>query len=727
MRTLTLLLFSLVSQTLLAQPHWETMVMANDEWHYFVGDSAPAEGWYLPTFESSQWDIAKGSFGFGDQDDSTVLNITYSLYIVTKFEVHNKALIDSLLLDIDFDDAYVAYLNGQMVSRSFNVNVDFPPFDYRLVNGHEATMYSEGNPHRTMISTEYILEGENVLAIHGINQLPSSSDFTLAPFLHAKVASNNSVYREPPAWFVNPGLAFESNLPIMAIYTNNGEVIPNEPKVTAHMELINNQDELNAFPSNSFEYDGYIGIETRGQTSQNFAKKSYGIETRLANGENNNVSLLDLPPENDWVLHGPYSDKSLIRNVLVFSLSNAMGSYAPRTKMITLFLNGSYQGVYVLMEKIKKDAARVDIATLNPEEVEGEDLTGGYIFKIDKGSEESWTSSYLSINDTPLKFRYHYPDPKDMANEQKQYLKNHVSSFEDALASDNFCDSIFGYRPYIDVQSFINFYLINEFAKNVDAYRISTYFHKDKDRNGKISPIKAGPVWDFNLSLGNANYFDAFLTSGWQSDQLTDDMAPPFWWSRLKEDPIYYDQMVSSWERYRNSILSLDRVNGMIDSLTALLSSASIHNFDTYPIMGEFVWPNYYIAESYGGEIDYLKTWIKDRMLWIDNEFGLTIDPETAIGTKQNNDDNSIVLYPNPVLNNFSIQLNEGICGSLFIEIFDGLGRKLHQEYRTLNLDSERMYFSETFVNVAMPTTGLYYLRITNKGKLVGIKLIQKK
>ncbi len=410
-RIICLFLLSSLGATLLSQPHWETMVKADHIWTYFIGNSEPSAGWHTSGFDDSSWSTAKGSFGFGDGDDTTVLNITNSLYIRHAFSIADRSLIDSLILDIDYDDAYVLYLNGIMVSRSFNVNVNFPPYNYTPTIDQEAVMYMGGQPSRVAIPKSQLADGENVVAIQGINVNPTSSDFSLAPFLQVKVNAAETVYEEVPEWFVDPDAVFESNLPIIVIETMNGQEIPDEPKITAQMGIVDNETGMNEYPGTYNDYDGKIGIERRGASSQGYAKVGYGLETRLENGENNNVSLLGMPVENDWVLHGPYSDKSLIRNVLAYQFSREMGQYASRTRLCELFINNTYSGVYVLMEKIKRDTFRLDIGKLEPHEVSGRDVTGGYIFKLDKQNEgeEFWVSPYPAIDGNEIRIIYQLP------------------------------------------------------------------------------------------------------------------------------------------------------------------------------------------------------------------------------------------------------------------------------------------------------------------------------
>ena len=726
-KILFFLFLASLGTTALTQPHWETMVKTDDSWHYLIGDTEPPADWYTGGFDDGSWLTAKGSFGYGDGDDTTILSIQYSLYIRHAFSISDRSLIDSLILDIDYDDAYVVYLNGTMVSRSYNVDADFPPYNYTPTIDQEAVMFNGGQPSRAAIPKSYLLDGENVIAVQGINVNPTSSDFSLAPFLQVKIDAGGIVYNDVPDWFVDPDAVFESNLPIIVIETENGQEVPDEPKITAHMGISDNESGLNQYPGTYNDYDGQIGIELRGSSSLMFEKKGYGVETRLENGENNNVPILGMPPENDWVLHGPYSDKSLIRNVLAYQFAGEMGQYAPRTRLCELFLNNTYYGVYVFTEKIKKDTFRIDVGTLNPIDISGRELTGGYIFKLDKGDEEFWVSPYPAIDGNEIRILYHYPKPEVMPTVQKLYIKDFVTNFEDALAGDHFYDPVLGYKPYIDMQSFVDFYLANELAKNVDAYRLSSFFHKDKDKKDRVSPIKAGPIWDFNLGFGNADYYDASVTSGWQSEyELPNDWwSTPFWWARLKQDPEFFNLLVDSWIGYRSTILSDSRVNEVIDSLTTLLSDAQQRNFSSFPILGSYIWPNNYVGGTYENEINYLKNWISDRMAWMDDQLDHHKFPY-SVPAADAPDDLDLQVFPNPVINEMNILLHADRPCELRIEFYNTLAQRTFQTEMELTNGSKTLRFDAGMVEQAMPQPGMYYLNIIIDGVPAGARRIMK-
>jgi len=409
----------------------------------------------------------------------------------------------------------------------------------------------------------------------------------------------------------------ETNLlPQFKIDTSNKTIV-DEPKIPASMDLYID-GELNK------SYN--IGIEIRGSSSQFFEKKSYGVETWDSNNEDIDTDLGGFPEEEDWILYGPFSDKSLIRNVLIFQLSNAIGMYGSRTDFYEVTINDKFLGTYVLMEKIKRDKNRVNISK-NLDE----DISGGYIIKIDKPPDEGYTSansfsskfdtrgSYVGASD--IKFLYTYPKSSEISNDQKNYIKNYLNDFEEALLSSNFQDPELGYQKYIDIDSFVDFLILNEISKNIDAYRISTFMHKDKNQK-----LKMGPIWDFNLGFGNVNYCDAEITSGWSykfNDVCGgDNWKVPFWWNRLFEDPAFVSKLKNRWSDLRTNVLSDQNLQDRIDEITNFLieHNAPRRNFDKWTIIGKYVWPNNYIGNNYGEEISYLKNWLEKRVKWMDEE-----------------------------------------------------------------------------------------------------------
>lgn len=507
-----------------------------------------------------------------------------------------------------------------------------------------------------------------------------------------------------------------SNLPIIVINTNGQEIV-DDPKIEADMGIINNAPGLrNALTDPFTDYNGKIGIEIRGSSSQSFPKKQYGVELRDENGDGVEAPLLGMPKEEDWVLFAPYNDKSLLRDVLAYKLGRDQNRYAPRTRYCEVVLNGEYMGVYVLIEKIKRDKNRVDINKLDPEEITGDNLTGGYIIKIDKATGsggDGWSSIFpppLRGNDQLINFLYEVPKSEDIVPEQKQYIQQYVTDFETALASTTFADPVNGYAKYMDAGSFIDYFIINEVSKNVDGYRISTFLHKKRDSDG--GKIYMGPVWDYNLGFGNANYCTSGTTDGFVlefNEVCPDDWwLIPFWWKRLHEDPAYQAQLEARWTSLRGGPLSINTIHTYIDSVATVLNAeAQQRNFERWPVLGEYVWPNYYVGPTFQSEIEWLKAWITNRLLWLDANMSSVI-------TGVENEQNQLQLFPNPFENSVTIQTHNDHRVKR-LQVLDITGREV---FHTLISENDYQWEGKSNSGNTLPK-GVYILHLYNTGGIL--------
>jgi hypothetical protein len=713
MKNLTLIsMLLLITQSIFSQKHWESIILASDTWRYLPAVSEPLSTWNQPGFDDSTWKTGVGGFGFGDGDDATITSSVNSIYLRKKFTISSTSIIEQLLVDIDYDDAFVLYLNGIEVARSANITSSPPTYASALTIDHEALLYRGLTPERFVLKASDLKQGENTLAVQILNYNIASSDMSSQVFLNAKINSTTTIYHSVPTWFTEPVNFEESNLPIILINTQ-GQTILNEPKITARMSIINNPNGLNNINDTTFEYNGYIGIEIRGSSSQMFEKKSYGVETRTDLGTNLNVPLLGLPNENDWILYAPYTDKSLMRDVLAYHLGNLTGRWSPRTRFCEVFVNGEYRGVYVLIEKIKIDKNRVNIAKLNPIDISGDQVTGGYILKIDRPDSGYWTSPYKARNDMQnVPISYVDPACADLAVEQKNYIRDYVTSFETALRGTNYKDPITGYRPYINFTSFIDYYIINELSRNLDAYRVSTYFYKDKDsKSGKLT---MGPFWDYNLTFGNANFFSAGNTAGWVVDGLGngDEYGIPFWWDKFRLDPYFDSQLKARWNELRSDKFSNANFSKFIDSCANVVATAQVRNFQKFKILSTYVWPNNYIGGTYANEVNYLKTWITNRLTWMDSQIKLisgTVNPHYANSLDVN-------VYPNPFAESVTIHFNLPANAKVNVQIQDILGKTIcnHSQQCQEGLN-EFCYNANEFKAEA----NLYIYKISVDGQLV--------
>ncbi|MEY3369163.1 MAG: hypothetical protein RI973_2318 [Bacteroidota bacterium] len=502
-----------------------------------------------------------------------------------------------------------------------------------------------------------------------------------------------------------------SNLPILVINTDNNAPILDEPKIAAHLGVIwNPNGQTNHITDPFNDYDGKIGIEIRGSSSQGFEKKNYAMETWNPDNSSSNVSLLGLPEENDWVLHGPYSDKSLVRNAITYTLAGWIMDYAPRVRFCEVVINGNYRGVYILTEKIKRDKNRVDISELNPDEISGDDLTGGYIIKFDKW-DGAFSDGFQSLFPPypgaggNVYYQYHYPQPDEITPEQKTYIKNFINNVEFVLQGANFADSLEGYPKYFDVPSLMHYMFIQEIGRNVDGYRLSTYLHKDKD--SKDGRLKAGPIWDFNLAYGNVDYCIGPGTNGWAirfNDFCPSDAwSIQFWWMKLFDEPRFKKDICTRWKDLRATTLSDDRVFHLLDSLETMLQQPAQRNFQRWNILGNYVWPNAFVGGSYYAEFNYLRNWLTQRLAWMDQQW----DDCQSTDTNDVVSKDKLLVYPNPSDDQVVFEFQKAGELPIAIQIFNAQG----QAVRVLKDDKGASSGSRKVVWEEPVPAGIYFYK----------------
>ena len=412
----------------------------------------------------------------------------------------------------------------------------------------------------------------------------------------------------------------DSNLPIVIISTdkdpNTGlpTVIPIEPKVLGSMKIIYRPDGSRNYVTDQnnpsiLQYNGRIGIEVRGSTSQELEKKPYGLTTLLDdNRTNNNISILGMPEENDWILNSLAFDPSLIRDYLSYDLSRSIGNYAARGKYCEVIVNGEYRGLYIFMEKIKIDKERVNIEKMDQADNSGLKLTGGYIVKADKTNGDPVAWEMENNNGGYVQYIHDNPKPEFINSIQSTYIKSIFDRFKDDMIARN--ESIKdGYPSDIDIPSFIDYMIINEISSNVDAYQISTYFHKD--RGGKL---KAGPVWDFNLSYGNDLFFWGYnrsFTNVWQFDN--GDNTGSRFWNDLYKNQTYKCHLAKRWKQVSqpDNPLNYTSISKKIDSITLEINEAATREQNKWYSVGNFQ-----------SNVNDIKTWLQQRIEWMNTTIG---------------------------------------------------------------------------------------------------------
>lgn len=522
-----------------------------------------------------------------------------------------------------------------------------------------------------------------------------------------------------------------SKLPIIFINTQGG-TIGDDPKIRAKMEIIyNGPGKTNKLTDNPNHYNGFIGIETRGSSSQMFPKKSYGIELWDDKNNSKDASLFGMPEESDWILYASYNEKSLMHNVLTMKLAREMNIYASRTQYVEVFLNNNYIGVYVFMEKIKRAPGRVDIAKLKEDDLKGDDITGGYIFKVDKTTGTGtggWTSQYQNNPPVTNRTYYQYEAPKSITTEQKNYIRTYVNTAESALKSSNFRDKENGYRKYFDTQSFIKLFLTNEISKNVDGYRISTFFYKDKDSKG--GKIKAGPPWDYDIAYGNGNYCEGESYMGFSykfNDACpTDGFQVPFWWERMMEDSAFVRELGEEYSFQRKlGAFQLDKINKYIDSLTVQIQAPASRNFQRWPILGVYVWPQPNpISNSWAGEVDELKQFIANRLRWLDANIKQPADLRITANEPENAANIlSMNAYPNPFLDRIYISVHSPKAEKARLTLYDINGKVLTQLQETMQVGKNEVIIQ---VPEGLHLSNISLLQLESNGKTIVKKMLKQ-
>lgn len=718
--TILFLLFLCIQVSAQNPEHWENLVDANDPWNYIIPASELPDSWTNTDFDDSSWLTGPGGIGYGDSDDKTIVpDGTMSVFMRKTFSVSNSSELISAFLFVDYDDAFVAYLNGIEIARA-NIGTKGirpafnQPADKIIEPAAASGMTPITFPIDNQILSSALKAGDNVLALQIHNQAVSSSDLSSTTYFIAGFSNQSSGFRLPPYWF-STSLSGISNLPLIVIDTWGGAIL-SEPKIDAWIKVIDNGEGLeNNINDTATDFEGYIGIEIRGQSSQMFPKKGYGFETRNPLKEDSSVSLLGMPAESDWILSAPYSDKTMMRNPLTFYLGNKMDPWQPGTKWCELYLNGDYKGVYLLVEKIKRDKKRVNISKLLPEDITGDSLTGGYILKIDKINDLAADQHFLTYpikypNTRNYDYSYVYPKWDEIVPEQKNYIKDYLTSFETALNTSNFKDPATGFRKYIDVNSFIDFQIIQELTNNVDGYRYSTFFYKQKDSQG--GKLYAGPLWDFDLCYGNVDYAPNNLaTNKWlYTTYGPGEGSCMHWWARLMQDPDYKALLRYRYTLLRSSVLNTDSVFKFLDINQSHLGNAIERNYQRWPILDQYIWPNSEVRNSYENEMDFLKTWISDRLTWLDTQWLFPLSNISIISTQKN-----FQVYPDPFNEYFNLIFTPLNADPVIMDLYNLQGQKVFSRKIDIQNTSE---VNLEIRNIEIPD-GIYLLRVNQSGCLV--------
>lgn len=366
-------------------------------------------------------------------------------------------------------------------------------------------------------------------------------------------------------------------LPILSIVTENNSDITKEESVEGVIGIFSENGDENLVAN--------LEIKGRGNSTWLFPKKPYQIKFE------NKKSILGMPEDKKWVLLANYCDKTMLRNEVAFNLGRLSDlDWTPESRFAELYINNEYLGVYQVTQKVEVSSNRVNIGN------------NGYLLEVDDPLRMEAEDVYFETNN----YLFNIKEPSlDFEDTQFNLIKDYIELTENTLLGSNFTDPEEGYAKYIDVDSFVDWYLINEITKNNDAIFYSSvymnYIPGDK--------LKMGPIWDYDISLGNINYNNNETTDGfWIKNAI--------WYARLFEDPVFVDKVKSRFDfYYNNKNLFLEQIDSNASYLTQ--SQSQGRNFDKWPILGVYVWPNNVFFSTYNEETEYLKTWLEDRLEWL--------------------------------------------------------------------------------------------------------------
>ncbi len=393
--------------------------------------------------------------------------------------------------------------------------------------------------------------------------------------------------------------------------------IVKDTKTSGKLRVIESHDgTLNNIAAQPASLETPAGIELRGAWSLQFAKKGFSLELQDATGKDHDQPFLGMPSDSDFALRAGYCDHTLVRDALAYWMFQTLwGRYAPRTRLVELYLGKEYWGVYLLTETIKRNKNRVDLPKVAPDAAIG-DLTGSYIVHL-----ESSDNGLGFVTSTKRFWDYRYPSGAEITPPQAAYIKNHMDRFENAMLAPNLADDANGWPHWIDLPSWIDFGLFQELSRNIDGYTKSSYYSKPPDTMNGGRLLK-GPIWDFDLGYGNLQLASADKVDGWLYDIKWNVPVP--WWERLWKEPRFRNAAVCRWNELRKGKLTSAAINAKVDELAASLAKAQPRENARWKLIGKKETFHSYIGPTYADDVKYLKEWMAKRLTWLDANFGST-------------------------------------------------------------------------------------------------------
>lgn len=391
----------------------------------------------------------------------------------------------------------------------------------------------------------------------------------------------------------------DKNIPVVKIFTDNGAGIYDKKNYVKGSITVEDPDCLY---SDIKEFTARMGIRGRGNSTWDWPKKPWKVKL------DDKAELLGMPKDKEWALLANYSDRTLLRNITAMRMSEICGfSWTPRMRSVEVYLNDEYQGVYTLCEHKKVSSDRVNIDVVSEDDNSGEAVTGGYYLEIEQQQDE--TTCWWTGMGVPMMFS----DPEVPTSEQYAYMTGYIEEFEQALLKKDFARAY----EYIDLTSFINYYIVQEITKNVDGnLRKSSFITKEQGKKMEMYHL-----WDFDLTLGNCGYFPWEAGNGpenfWIKDYASNSGYGGGWFWYLFQDPEFVDAVQQRWSQL---LPDLQTIPQFIDDNALLIKNERIRNFQRWDINESVDWVYFPSLGSYEKELDYLKEFYTERLEWLDRE-----------------------------------------------------------------------------------------------------------
>ena len=502
-----------------------------------------------------------------------ILNISLLIFIVSCGSEN-----DEIVLNQSFSDP--PSLNSFSFLSSINPNLERNVtlnFENRL-NGQTFTGVIDANINISELIPTFSFTGSHV-SVNGMLQQSGISTNNFNNIITYTVSNDDGIKKN----YIIDITKF-TGLPIINITTDNSE-----PIISKEVYLKGSVD-LDGW--RYFEDLENLSMKIRGRGHSTWTHPKKPFQMKLSDKS----SFLGMPSDKKWLFLAEYSDKTMLRNTIAFELGHISNlEWTPASQFAEVFINNEYNGTYNITQKVEESDNRVAL---------GDD---GYLLELDQWHRLDFDDIYFESTITD-KFIINIKEPSITENsDQYNYIKNLISDFEKALFSDEFKDQKIGYKKYIDIESFIDWYLISEITKNVDSQWYSSIYLN-------VIPgekIKMGPLWDFDLSFGNTDYADTRYYFGWWVKYNP-------WYDRLFQDPSFL-QMVKNRFNYFNN--NKDYIIKKIDMHADKLILAQEKNDEKWGTIGRYVWPNPVVYDSYDEEVEHLKNWYLKRMKWLDEAF----------------------------------------------------------------------------------------------------------